>query len=56
VAAIDPPDIGTPIAGSGTQRIPIADPDLLESLSSRATRITLGEGQTQDVSLRVIRR
>ena len=56
VAATDPPDIGSPIAGSGTQRTPIADPDLLESLSSRATRITLGDGQTQDVTLRLIRR
>jgi hypothetical protein len=46
VAAIEPPDSGNPIA----------DSDLLESLSSRATRITLGEGQTRDVSLRVIRR
>jgi protocatechuate 3,4-dioxygenase beta subunit len=46
VAAIDPPDLGNPIA----------DPDLLESVSSRATRITLGEGQTQDVSLHLIRR
>lgn len=30
--------------------------DLLEPLSSRATRITLGEGQSQDVTLRLIRR
>ena len=30
--------------------------DLLEPLSARATRITLGEGQTQDVALRLIRR
>ena len=42
--------------GSGTQRTPIADPQLLESLSSRATRLTLGEGQTQDVTLRLLRR
>ena len=56
VAAIDPPEIGIPMGGSGTQRTPIADPELLESLSSRATRITLGEAQTQDVALRLIRR
>ncbi len=30
--------------------------DLLEPLSSRATRITLGEGQARDVTLRLIRR
>ena len=29
------------------------DPDLLESLSSRAVRITLGEGQSQDLALRL---
>ena len=32
------------------------DPDVLESLSSRAIRITLGEGQSQDLTLRLIRR
>jgi hypothetical protein len=32
------------------------DPDVLESLSSRAVRITLGEGQSQDLTLRLIRR
>jgi hypothetical protein len=35
---------------------PTADPDLLESLSSRAVRITLGEGQSQDLTLRLVRR
>ena len=30
--------------------------DLLESLSARALRITLGEGQTRDMTLRLIRR
>ena len=35
---------------------PTADPDLLESLSSRAVRITLGEGQSQNLSLRLVRR
>jgi hypothetical protein len=34
---------------------PTADPDLLESLSSRAVRITLGEGQSQDLPLRLVR-
>jgi hypothetical protein len=32
------------------------EPDLLEALSSRAVRITLGEGQSQDLTLRLIRR
>ena len=36
--------------------IPPLTQDLLESLSSRATRITLGEGQSQTVTLRLIRR
>ena len=31
-------------------------PELLEELSSRAIRITLGEGQSQDVPLRLVRR
>jgi hypothetical protein len=57
VAAIELPDGGSPMAGmSGTSRDVAADPELLESLSMRATRIALGEGQTQDVTLRVIRR
>lgn len=34
----------------------LSDPGLLEAWSSRATRITLGEGQSQDVALRLIRR
>ena len=33
---------------------PTADPDLLESLSSRAVRITLGEGQMQNLTLRLV--
>lgn len=32
------------------------DPQLLESLSSRATRIALGEGQSRDLTLRLTRR
>jgi hypothetical protein len=32
------------------------DAELLESLSSRAVRITLGEGQSQDLALRLVRR
>jgi protocatechuate 3,4-dioxygenase beta subunit len=57
VAAFDPPENAGPMAGmSGTRPTPVSDPSLLQSLSSRATRITLGEGQTQDVTLRVIRR
>ena len=32
------------------------DPQLLESLSSRATRITLGDGQSRDLTLRLLRR
>jgi protocatechuate 3,4-dioxygenase beta subunit len=34
----------------------LQNPELLESLSSRATRITLGEGQSQNLALRLIRR
>jgi len=57
VAAIDPLGSAGPMRGmSGTRALPLADPDLLESLSSRATRVTLGEGQSQDVALRLIRR
>ena len=58
VAAIDRLNTMGPI-----ERLPndargmlLSDPELLESLSSRATRITLGEGQSQDVALRLIRR
>ena len=40
----------------GSEFEPTADPELLESLSSRAVRITLGEGQSQDLTLRLIRR
>lgn len=35
---------------------PPLNSELLESLSSRASRITLGEAQTQDLTLRLIRR
>lgn len=57
VAAIDPPGSALPIEGvSGFQRGLVADPELLQSLSARATRITLGEGQSRDVALRLIRR
>jgi hypothetical protein len=35
---------------------PTADTDLLESLSSRAVRMTLGEGQSQDLTLRLVPR
>jgi hypothetical protein len=34
----------------------VVAPELLEELSSRAIRITLGEGQSQDVPLRLVRR
>ncbi len=50
IAAIDRVDAS--IAGRGG----VPDPGVLESLSFRATRISLNEGQTQDVSLRLIRR
>jgi hypothetical protein len=50
VAAIERAE-GLP--GGGT---PPPEADVLESLSSRATRITLGEGQTRDVTLRLTRR
>ena len=36
--------------------LPAADPDLLESLSSRATRISLAEGQSMDLALPLVRR
>jgi len=35
---------------------PTADPDLLDSLSLGAVRITLGEGQSQDLTLRLVHR
>jgi hypothetical protein len=44
------------IEGRNSEFEPTADPGLLESLSSRAVRITLGEGQSQDLSLRLVRR
>ncbi len=43
-------------AGNAVGVAPVTDPDVLESLSSRAVRITLGEGQSQDLALRLIRR
>ncbi len=46
VAAVDHLDEGSTTPDQG----------LLESLSFRATRITLGEGQSQDLTLRLIRR
>jgi hypothetical protein len=49
-AAIERMD-GLPGGGSAPP-----EADVLEQLSSRATRITLGEGQQQDVTLRLIRR
>ena len=50
VAAIERMD-GLPGGGSAPP-----EADVLEPLSSRATRITLGEAQSQDVTLRLIRR
>jgi hypothetical protein len=50
VAAIDRLD-GLP---GGASAPPEAD--LLEPLSSRGTRVTIAEGQLQDVTLRLIRR
>jgi hypothetical protein len=50
VAAIERLD-GLPGGGS-----PPPDADVLERLSSRALRITLGDGQTRDTTLRLIRR
>jgi hypothetical protein len=31
-------------------------PDVLDALAARATRMTLGEGQSHDVTLRLVRR
>lgn len=50
VAAIERMD-GLPAGGSAPP-----EAEVLEPLSSRATRITLGDGQSQDVTLRLIRR
>jgi hypothetical protein len=50
VAAVD--RLGS-MAGGGVAPV---EADLLESVSSRATLITLGEGQFRDVALRLIRR
>jgi len=50
VAAIDR------VESSGGGNLALPETDLLEPLSARATRITLGDGQSQDVTLRLIRR
>jgi len=50
IVAVDRLD--SPVSGA---TVP-PDPALLESLSSRALRVTLGEGQSQDLTLRLIRR
>ena len=34
----------------------LQDPDILDALTSRAVRITLGEGQVQEMTLRLVRR
>ena len=44
------------LEGSVGSELPVPDPDLLESLSSRATRLALGEGQSVDLALPLIRR
>jgi hypothetical protein len=41
---------GSEVAGD------LQDPDVLDALASRAQRITLGEGQSQDLTLRLVRR
>ena len=41
---------GSDVAGE------LQSPDILDALSSRAARITLGEGQSRDLTLRLIRR
>ena len=50
VAAIERPD------RTVERGIVSPDRDLLDSLSSRAVRITLGEGESQDLTLRLLRR
>jgi hypothetical protein len=50
VAAIERPD------RTVERRVFTPDRDLLDSLSPRAVRITLGEGETQDFTLRLLRR
>ena len=50
VAAID--RVESSVGGN----LALPETDLLEPLSARATRITLGDGQSQDVTLRLIRR
>ena len=49
IAAVDRLD-GSEIAGD------LQSPDILDALTARATRITLGEGQQQDLTLRLVRR
>ncbi len=50
IAAVERPD------RTVERRAFTPDRDLLDSLSSHAGRITLGEGQSQDVTLRLVRR
>jgi hypothetical protein len=50
IAAIDRPD------RTVERRAFTPDRDLLDSLSPRAIRITLGEGESQDLALRLLRR
>ena len=49
VVAVDRLD-GSEVAGE------LQSSEILAALTSRAVRITLGEGQTQDLTLRLIRR
>jgi len=49
VVAVDRLD-GSDIAGD------LQSPDVLDALAARALRITLGEGQSRDVTLRLVRR
>jgi hypothetical protein len=49
VAAVDRLD-GSDVAGD------LQSPEALDALATRAMRITLGEGQSQDVTLRLVRR
>ena len=49
VVAVDRLD-GSDVAGD------LQSPEALDALATRAMRITLGEGQSQDVTLRLVRR
>jgi hypothetical protein len=49
VVAVDRLD-GSEVAGD------LQNPEVLDALASRAQRITLGEGQSQDLTLRLVRR